>query len=278
MTTMKTILNTFCGALALVTLVSACGGDDTETPPDDARPVDADNTDAPDPTPTWRQVEQLARPGIAEALLLNNDFLAGYNGTAPTFAGVPPATLNQVVGEAKTVLKAVYLGVCLVDGAAGLTPSTGLKPAGMQCVEVGTGLFSDGAGTVLKPTVVAAAQAYADQVFDQFEPDVMRIDTAVPSGYLTLCGDASTKPLLCGGRMLTDDTIDITYDYLLGGAAAHLGTLPAQFNALLSDGVAFDAGGTGTQNSGNVTPADPTNRNQFHPAVSSTFPYSAAPH
>ena len=275
---MKTILKTCCGALAIISLVSACGDEETVTPADARPTVDADTTDAPDPVPTWRQVEHLARPGIAEALLLNNDFLAGYNGTAPTFTGVPTATLDMVVGEAKTVLKAIYLGVCLVDGAAGLTPSTGLKPAGMQCVEVGTGLFSDGAGTVLKTTVATAAQTYADNVFDQFEPDVMRIDTAVPSGYLTLCGDATTKPLLCGGRMLTDDTIDITYDYLLGGAAAHLGTLPAQFNALLSDGVQYDSGGTGSQNSGNVTSPDPTNRNQFHPAVSSTFPYSAAPH
>jgi hypothetical protein len=263
----------------VVLLTAACSDDDTSSQPD-APPAsgDASPTDAAAPATTWRQVEHLARPGIAEALLLSDGFLAGYNGTAPTFTGVPAETLDQVVGEAKTVLKAIYLGVCLVNGAAGLTASTGLKPAGMQCSEVGTGLFSDGAGTVLEPAVATAAQAYADAVFDQFEPDVMRIDTAVASGYLTLCGSPTSKPLLCGGRTLTDDSIDITYDYLLAGAAIHLDpSSPAQFRALVSDGVQYDRGGSGSQNAGNVTTPDPTNANQFHPAVSATFPYSAPP-
>ncbi len=275
---MNPIHHSWRGALALLVLISACG-DEENVDPDDARPIDADVTDPPPAVDTWRQVEHLARPGIAEALLINNDFLAGYNGTAPAFAGVPAGTLTMVVGEAKTVLKAIYLGVCLINGnVPGLTAATGLKPAGMQCVEIGAAMFSDGAATTLKAPVATAAQAYADAVFDQFEPDVMRIDTAVASGYLTLCGAADTKPLLCGGRQLTDDSIDITYDYLLAGAASHLATLPAQFNALVSDGVQYDSGAAGTQNSGNVTPPDPTNRNQFHPAVAATFPYSAAPH
>jgi hypothetical protein len=208
----------------------------------------------------YKQIEQLARPGIAEALLLSDGFLAGYNATAPTFTGVDSATLGMVVGEAKTVLKAIYLGVCLVDGLAGLTPDTGLHPAGLACAAVGTSLFSDGNATILTQAAKDGAQAYADKVFDQFEPDVMRIDTSVASGYLTLCGDANSKPLLCGGRKLTDDVIDITYDYLLAGAAID-GSSPAQFQALVSDGVSF-AG---------------SNPQQGHPATSGTFPYSAPP-
>lgn len=230
------------------------------------------------PVTTYRQIEHLARPGINEALLITNDYLNGYNATAPAYTGVPAATLTAIVGEAKVVLKALYYGVCFINGnVPGLTADTGLKPAGHTCVEIGTAMFT-GTPATIKTTVVAAADIYADQVFDQFVSDVMRIDTGVASSYLTLCSTAAAKPLLCGGRMLTDDTIDITYDFLLNGAASHLGTLPAQFNALVSDGVQYDAGGIGSQNSGNVTPPDPTNRNQFHPPVNnSVFPYSAAP-
>jgi hypothetical protein len=232
------------------------------------------------PVTTYRQIEHLARPGINEALLITNDFLNGYNATAPAYTGVPSATLTAIVGEAKVVLKALYYGVCFINGnVPGLTAATGLKPAGMQCVEIGAAMFNAGTPTTIKTTVVAAADIYANQVFDQFVSDVMRIDTSAASGYLTLCSTAAAKPLLCGGRRLTDDTIDITYDFLLNGAASHLGSLPAQFNALVSDGVQYDNGTGTSQNSGNVTPPDPANPNQFHPAVNNAvFPYSAAPH
>src|SRR5689334_18653763 len=97
--------------------------------------------DSPPAGPTYRQVEHLARPGINEALLFTEAFNAGYNATAPSFAGVPNDTLNAVVGEAKTVLKALYLGTCLINGAVKLSPADGLKPAGMQCHAVGGALF-----------------------------------------------------------------------------------------------------------------------------------------
>ncbi len=274
---MANVRTTCGGALALLLAVAACGDDEPGNNTVDARPT-VDDVDAAPPAQTWVQIEHLARPGIAEALLLSNDYLAGYNATAPSFTGVPEATLDLVVGEAKTVLKALYLGVCLINGfVPTVTPATGLKPAGMECVEIGAAMFSDGAATVLKPEVAAAAGAYADAVFNQFEPDVMRIDTSAASGYLTLCEGAGTAPLLCGGRRLTDDSIDITYSYLLNGAASHLGVLDEQTNALVSDGVQYDARTEGSQNSGNVTPPDPSNRNQFHPPVSDTFPYSAPP-
>ena len=79
MTTTKLI-----AALSL-SLFAACS-DDAGTP-GDAR-IDAPDVDAAVPQ-SFKQVEHLARPGIAEALLLSNGFLAGYNATAPTFAGVP---------------------------------------------------------------------------------------------------------------------------------------------------------------------------------------------
>ncbi len=272
------------GALAaLVTLsFGACGDDDTDdnnnpidARPIDARPIDAaDGTvDAPPNVTTWKQVEHLARPGIAEALLLTNAYLEGYNATAPTYAGVPAPVLDLVIAEAKTVLKAVYYGVCLINGAAGLTADTGLKPAGLTCADVGGGIFSDVGATTIKPAVATAAQAYADQVFGQFVPDVMRIDTSVNSAYLTLCAGPGDSPLLCGGRQLNEDVIDITYNYLFAGAAITPAS-PAQFQALVSDGVHFQA--TGPSPGGLTTPVA-SNPGQFHPPVSTTFPYSAAP-
>ena len=276
---MKTLVRSACAlSLVIATGAAGCGDDD----PKPAQP-DANVTPTPDaetPVATYQQIEQLARPGIAEALLLSDGYLAGYNATAPTFTGVDSATLGLVVAEAKTVLKAVYLGTCLVNGVAGLTADNGAKPAGLTCAAVGTALFSDGAGTVLTAAASAGAQAYADKVFDQFEPDVMRIDTAVASAYGTPCGDLDTKPLLCGGRKLNEDVIDITYFYLLAGLAVPTGlagspTGQAQAVALVSDGVQFSL--NNENNSGNNTMPDANNSNQGHPNVSATFPYSAPP-
>jgi hypothetical protein len=216
----------------------------------------------PNPNPQFVQIEHLARPGINEALLFSNGFMEGYNATAPLFTGVPTDVLNAVIAEAQTVLKALYLGGCLLNGALGLTEGdagTGVKPAGKGCAEVsnvgattGTNMFTDGdalSGATLTTATSTAATAYATRVFSQFIPDVMRIDVGVAgnrpvSTYLTVCGDPlQPLPLLCGGRGLRDDTIDITYDYFLNGAGtcgAGLCGSVNQVNALVSDGVVFD--------------------------------------
>ncbi len=263
---MKRITST---ALALA--LAACGDNQAATPDTPGTP-DA-STDTPK---KYKQVEHLARPGINEALLISEGFLAGYNATAPTFAGVPEDTLNAVVGEAKTVLKALYLGSCLLDGALGLTPAQGVKPAGMTCHAVGPAIWVENtlAGVTLTPESKAAAQAYADKVFAQFIPDVMRIDVSAPSGYLTLCGDANSKPLLCGGRFVNNDVIDITYNYLINGAMTTKGPFD-QVRALTSDGVDFSK--DDANNVGNVVIPDPTNYAQGHVNVSQAFPYSARP-
>lgn len=259
-------------ALVLVAaLAAACGDDGPATP--DGPPVTPDGNT----TVTYRQVEHLARPGINEALLLTTDFLNGYNATAPSFAGVDPGTLTMVVNEAKTVLQALYLGACLLNGALGLNPQQGVKPAGITCHVTGPAIWVGGQlnGTVLTPESKAAAKAYADKVFDQFIPDVMRIDTNVAtSTYLSLCGDASSKPLLCGGRFLNNDVIDITYNYLLAGAAIGKGSFD-QVHALVSDGVNFSL--NDAENVGNVVIPVAGNSQQGHPNVSTAFPYSAPP-
>lgn len=260
-------------SLLLVATIASCG-DSTPNVHSDAAPT----PDTPPPQgKVFKQVEHLARPGIAEALLLNDAFLAGYNATAPTFAGVPPEVLGMVADQAKTVLKALYLGACLLNGTIpGVTAATGVKPAGITCHAIGPAIWVENslAGVTLTQASKDAAQAYADAVFGLFIPDVMRIDTAVTSDYETLCGAGPVG--LCGGRFLRDDVIDTTYDFLLNGAAAPKGAAPNQVNALVSDGVAFD-NATAANNRNNRITGDATNRQQGHPNVSNAFPYSAPP-
>jgi hypothetical protein len=268
--------STIFSKAAVLVLLIGCG-DDNPTVHSDASP----GSDAPPMGKTFKQVEHLARPGINEAFLFSQPFMAGYNATAPSFAGVDPGTLGMVVGEAKTVLKALYLGGCLLNGTIpGVTADTGVHPAGIKCHAIGTALWVENSlsGVTLTPESEAAAQAYADKVFSQFEPDVLRVDTGVPvSSYLSLCGDASSTPLLCGGRFLDDDVIDVTYNYVLAGAAVPTGSAATynQVSALVSDGVAFYT--DQSKNKLSATPADPNNPAQFHPLVSQAFPYSAAP-
>jgi len=260
-------------SLVLVTaLAAACGGDDAPNqPPDGAPPGDMGMP----PGKTFKQVEELARPAINEAFLFTEAFNSGYNAAGPSFAGVDAATLGAVVGEAKTVMKAIYLGVCLLDGTLTNDPAAGLKPGGMQCPAVGGGIFVENslAGVTLTQAAKDAAQAYADTIFGQFIPDVMRVDTAVTSHYLTPCG--AGPQLLCGGRFLNDDVVDVTYNYLFGGLAVGPGNFD-QLHALIQDGVVFDNANP-ANNSESFINGDPNNRAQGHPNVSQGFPYSANP-
>jgi hypothetical protein len=262
------------GSAAWLVLALACGDNNRPAATGDASPDGDQVGDG------FRQVEHLARPGINEALLITTDFNLGYNATAPSFAGVPASTLTAVVAEAKTVLKALYLGACLLNGVLGQTPQSGVRPAGIVCHAVGPAVF-EADGETLTMGSQMAAQGYADKVFGQFIPDVMRIDTTVDSYYQTLCGDATTAPLLCGGRWLNDDTIDITYDYLLNGARtpADGDAVYDQFSALVSDGVNFSTTLASENGKGSRIPFASTQANtqQGHPAVKTTFPYSAPP-
>jgi hypothetical protein len=271
---MTIFTRTLTSALALALLAAGCGSDGNDNKPDGMQPMaDAGNP----PGKKYRQVEHLARPGINEALLISEGFLAGYNATAPSFAGVDAATLNLVVGEAKTVLKALYLGACLLNGVLQATPATGVKPAGIPCHAVGPDIWVEKTltGVTLTPESQTKAQEYADKVFGQFVPDVMRVDTSGTSRskYFALCGDATSSPLLCGGRFVNNDVIDVTYNYLLNGAATPKGAFDP-IRALTSDGVNFSL--DDNNNVDNVvTPV--ANPQQGHPNVSDAFPYSAAP-
>lgn len=251
----------------------------------------------------FQQVEQLARPGINELFILTPAFLTGYNAGAPGFVGFPADTVGAVVGEAKTVFKALFHSVCLINGLLGLTAGsggTGLKPAGVACGRVGdagatnpNNFFTDGnalTGATINAAQATAAQTYADRVASAFLLDVMRIDVSGPDGYgAQFCSTAGTvagiladntatddatsgKPLLCGGRKLADDVIDISYNYLLGGAAGTQGN--NQVTALLSDGVHYTISGApvGGDNPTSISIAV-ANPAQGHEAPSNTFPY-----
>jgi len=203
--------------------------------------------------------------------------------TQPGNRSVGVATLGKVKDEAKTVLKALYLGTCLINGLKSLDADSGFHPGGVKCGAVGGAVF-EADGVTISAAAAAGAQTYADKVFGQFEPDVMRVDTGLAkSNYFALCGDATTAPLLCGGRFLNDDVIDVTYSYLLSGAdprapldgSASSDPLVNQLKALVSDGVQYSS--NPAQNNDNATAPDPTNPNQFHPNISQGFPYSAAP-
>lgn len=131
------------------------------------------------------QVEFLARPGIAEALLFTNSNLATYNAVTPAFIsraltipnGPEATAAAPVLAEAQAVL--------------------GLVTAGNANLSVA-------------------------QAVGAFLPDVMRIDTtlnvAVAAPSYAAAVNAQGSPV--GGRKLTDDTIDITLQVLTGNPAA----------------------------------------------------------
>jgi hypothetical protein len=209
--------------------------------------------------PTFVQIERLARPAVNEGLVTQNALLNAFNSVPPT-ADLSAAAQPVIANVAQT-LTAVYAGVCYVAGAIlGMAnPATALKPAGLQCKDangnslLGANVF-DGSGH-LSAAFLAAANVYVGTVAGGFVPDVMRIDTTTASGYAAATCNAAGKPtMLCGGRKLDDDTIDITYGYLMNGD-------PTFSVGPLTNGVTY-AG---------------TNDDQGHQAVMATFPYVPGP-
>ena len=135
-------------------------------------------------TQTYVQVEQLARPAIAEGLLYTNANLALYNSVGPDFV------------------------------SRGLTNASGPEHAALFSP---TGPGTEALGTLtLLATVGGGNVTQANAFAGVFLPDVLRIDTSlsfVPiagtevQAYATFNTAGSN---LCGGRKLTDDVIDDT--------------------------------------------------------------------
>lgn len=165
----------FVSALAL----AAVGCNDSTT----STPAPAVATDTP-PTTTVIQVEQLARPGINEALLRSNNFLNTYNAVGPAFIAAALANPNSAEGQAAAPV--------LAEAVDTLNLFTNL----------------DGPGGITTTAVVQA-----------FLPDVMRIDTTinVPVAGSAYAAALNAKGSPVGGRKLTDDVVDVTLSVLTGG-------------------------------------------------------------
>lgn len=128
-------------------------------------------------------VEQLARPGVAEALLLDNSNLAIYNSVGPDF--IFRALTNPGGPEAAAAAPV------LTEATASLTLFSSLAPGAT-------------------PGQLAAA----------FLPDVMRINTAnnVPLGTAAYSFQLNATGSPVSGRKLLDDVIDISLTVLTNGA------------------------------------------------------------
>lgn len=142
---------------------------------------------APAAAKKWVQIERLARPGINEALVLDNDKLNAFNSIPPTFdLAVDNAAVLSVLQQAATALN-------LFDSLDGNDQF---------------------------------ANDFSNKVVQGFLPDVMRINVAAPisvgmwaynadAAVLTAPSDAAGGVILTGGRKIEDDVIDISLSYLV---------------------------------------------------------------
>lgn len=162
---------------AAAALIAGCGSDDSTF-------FQANNNNNNNNTPQGRslkQIEQLARPGINEALLFTNAFLNAYNGVSPAFI--------------KTALTV---------------------PNSPEANAAGP-IFAEAIKTLTAFQNVNAGAAFSvNKSVSVFLPDVMRVDSSLfiaGSAYATL---SPVNNFPTGGRKLLDDVIDITYFVVLG--------------------------------------------------------------
>lgn len=167
---------------AAAALIAGCGSDDSF--------VAANNNTQQPTTPqgtSLKQIEQLARPGINEALLFSNAFLNTYNAVSPQFVAAALANANSPEGQAAAPIFAEATTVLnLIMNAPQVAGLTGLLTTPGQAVAA-------------------------------FLPDVMRVDSSLnilpaETAY-SFKLNAANSPV--SGRKLLDDVIDITYVVLL---------------------------------------------------------------
>lgn len=158
------------------------------------------------------QTDRLARPAINEGLIITNDYLNALNSVQPDFEAACLA--GKLPPDAQALCNAILAEAAATLAAFGNSPT-----------RIG-------------------------QIVAAFLPDVMRIDTTIPSGYASgftgLIGPGSLR----GGRKILDDVIDITLTVLTNGA-------------ITTDNVAY------TTIQGTLTP---------HSPLLPGFPYLPAPH
>lgn len=169
---------------AAAALIAGCGSDDPTFFANNNFQPNNNNNNNNNPGVSYRQIEQLARPGINEALLFTNTFLNTYNAVSPQFVATALANPNSQEGQAAA-------------------------PIFAQATAVLQALIDVGApGGITTPGQAVAA----------FLPDVMRVDSslAIPVGTSAYAFAANGNGSPVAGRKLTDDVIDITYGVLVG--------------------------------------------------------------
>ncbi|MBS2040023.1 DUF4331 family protein [bacterium] len=177
---------------AAAALIAGCGSTDDS--------FVANNNTLQPTTPqgtSLKQIEQLARPGINEALLFTNAFLNTYNAVSPQFVATALANAASPEGQAAAPI---------------FTEATTVLNLIMNAPQV-AGLT----GLLTTPNQAVAA----------FLPDVMRVDSSLnilpaQTAY-SFKLNAVNSPV--SGRKLMDDVIDITYIVLLdatGGVNDHV--------------------------------------------------------
>ena len=152
---------------------------------------------------TFLQIERLGRPAINEGLVLSNANLNAFNSITPESdlkSSVP--AVAAVLGEAAAVL-----GVVNALGTnAGLTPPAVNDVVSQFLPDVLRISVDDGHFGTLHDL-----NANTDRTSNSRQNQV---------GYTACVSLVSGAPLLCGGRKIRDDVIDITLSYLANGAAS----------------------------------------------------------
>ena len=150
---------------------------------------------------SYTQVERLARPAVNEALVLSNDNLNSFNSIPPSsdLDSSNPA-VAAVLNEAVAVLTVVRnLGL-----NAGLTPPE----------------TKDVAAQFLPDMLRISIDDSHYGALHELNPNDSRTGDSAQNevGYTSCVSLTAGAPLLCGGRKIRDDVIDITLSYIAGGA------------------------------------------------------------
>ncbi|HXE71940.1 MAG TPA: DUF4331 family protein [Candidatus Nitrosotenuis sp.] len=239
--------------LALATfLLSGCtSGDDNFASGGGAQPT---------ASPTFSQVEQLARPAINEGLFITNTFLNAYNTLAPSQQLAAIQSTPALATEAVTYLVALATFGADPNPAQRATDEVGAFIP--DILRIDTSVRSPNNG-VNGATVYN--QAYANPA------------ALVPVGDQT--GRTIPVVMPAAGRKPEDDVIDVTYSVLTNGATGALNTTNTRQgvvyvpNFLPGDGVDFASSATGADG-GAVDNGGNQNNSQGHKFLrGQTAPY-----
>lgn len=200
-------------------------------------------------TSSYVQIERLGRPAVNEGLVLSNANLNAFNSIPPSYdLRSDIAAVAAVQGEATTVINVVRA----LGTAAGGTPPATATVVGQFLPDV-TRISVDDTHYTSNPLTGNPLTANVDRTSNSRQGEV---------AYTACVSVTSGAPLLCGGRKIRDDVIDITLSYIALGAAAAI------------------PGGVSAGAVVNYTVTDAVNYTTAHPAsqpLLATFPFLARP-